>query len=1543
MRAQSVETNDVTGEKAAMQKSRRSLTRTLGWGLLGGFVLLLSGDRGARTSNHQGQDPLDVLNLQVRANAIIVVDSSGSMGESLGGGDLGGDAAASKMYKAKQVLKTVIQENERKVSFQFGQYQQPGVGSGSSRGSCSITTTQTCLVNTDCPGGETCVTGPMRVPLAGFGRFLYTTSSDRAPSMATNELVVDLRSYNLLAGGQRIRMNEGGANVTDTAQCQVAPALYQNAIDFANAVAAAMSACGTGGNTYTVTVDQNNAHRFRFQRASGTLSWGIRWSQMTGTYNTLRLFLVANGLTADSANFTTAAYVPASTPINGIDLKRDASVSTTNGGKYTETLDSGTFTHYKLYARRFYNGQTVRVRPDGVACSVNPVPGTTGVGADGSAPGQEAWVDVEAGTTTCGAAATPQVVRFFFSSVPRSTNFLGNAAADGEWRAWTGNGTCGGFESLVPLQPCVQNAQFGLVSPFLDNEVELDATSRWPVNYREDAVGNILSQPAVGGMRAAGNTPIAESLADIDTVWEGSLWPTISSVGADGPFPKTFVVFLTDGDDTCETPGGGNALSDDQRALRAAYRAQRLHQSVDATTVPRQVASSVTTFVVAFGEGASGTRSDWIAYGGSGMNNAPNPLNVIPLTNHGGTIGSRWSRPPTQAEIDACTTCRPAFLAGDEAALGRALQIAIDQGQSVGTFSDQQSVTDSIFELSYLVGFDPRNPQTRYRSSVPVLLQSTFSMPEFNGRLRAFRRSVATSVLVWDAGQKLRDRIVNGVTGSDGMGTTTNWSYGELRGTGTDVNIVTSNARIKRRIYSSNGNGVFIPTQGNLLDGTGPGRVTLWPAEPSIDPAGAGGIFDDELGIQLGMQVREDPPPAPLVTVTFAYLQTKYGACTASVPADLPATCTAATPARAVMEARRIILASMAGADLSKTGNLAIRRPADKELLFKPKTWALAESTLAAPAVVGPPPVEPPGRHGTEYDLFVTGPRSGGVAVNMISSGFGLRDPDKDTTVDGNDTRQALKPVMSVGYHAANDMLHAFRAGPCRDNSAGTSCLDTTNETGGEELWGFVPYDLLGNLRRLVFPQSRADHTFMLATPIRFSQVFVPGTWSRNGQSGEGLWRNVILFGRGTAGKHYTALDVTAPGPYTQGSLSTTGPILRWNRGNPDTQNGLPAGALNNNAADAAAYAEMGETWSVPAVAFVDPARNVTPRSGSEGVEFVAYTGSGYSEVTTEGKRYFALDFLTGDVIASANVGNRSGLPPFENSIVAGPVSFNEESLSDRDTVVNPAESFSTRVYFNDLHGRLFRVMTDDPGTVVELGDVNGNSADVLHPLGVPPALLFYGEPSQQEYPHIYIESGNENRIFSPEATPATTPPFKAWGLVDRDLTSDPDGGDGVNGPIAVLFTLSFPDLFRGTAQPATAFNEDDLGRVFFVGTRFNPPGTQFAPPPAPPSFPVVCRSSFDSILFAVGAGTGNAAYDLNATGQDEYITYTGEQLKSVQTVGGQVIVDRGLNTVAPLPPPPDTVAPPVEGSVFQGLSIDPQFVVSHRESPFSTASAVCR
>src|SRR5262249_55401515 len=150
-----------------------------------------------------------------------------------------------------------------------------------------------------------------------------------------------------------------------------------------------------------------------------------------------------------------------------------------------------------------------------------------------------------------------------------------------------------------------------------------------------------------------------------------------------------------------------------------------------------------------------------------------------------------------------------------------------------------------------------------------------------------------------------------------------------------------------------------------------------------------------------------------------------------------------------------------------------------------------AESTLAAPAIVGPPPQPDPGIHSSEYRLFRDGVRTGGTGLpGAIPLGFGLRNPDDDGPNGPDPLRPSLKPKMTVVYQPANDMLHAFRAGPC-----GTG---TCAETGGEELWGFVPYDELGKLSLAVDAQAPGDHQYMIATSVRMADVFVPGPFSRN-------------------------------------------------------------------------------------------------------------------------------------------------------------------------------------------------------------------------------------------------------------------------------------------------------------------------------------------------------------------------------------------------------------------------------------------------------------
>src|SRR6266540_2321428 len=146
-------------------KRRFSGRRAVGLVLAGGLVLVLAGDRGrASVTATPGIDPLEVLGLQIKPNVILVLDTSGSMNDSVGNNTLGGDHPDSKIGAAKRVLLQAIQNNESKVNFMFGTYTQ----------STSATPVQT----------------PSTLGNTGLGqdRFSYWAKSSDFPSMLTSEL-----------------------------------------------------------------------------------------------------------------------------------------------------------------------------------------------------------------------------------------------------------------------------------------------------------------------------------------------------------------------------------------------------------------------------------------------------------------------------------------------------------------------------------------------------------------------------------------------------------------------------------------------------------------------------------------------------------------------------------------------------------------------------------------------------------------------------------------------------------------------------------------------------------------------------------------------------------------------------------------------------------------------------------------------------------------------------------------------------------------------------------------------------------------------------------------------------------------------------------------------------------------------------------------------------------------------------------------------------------------------------------------------------------
>jgi hypothetical protein len=628
-------------------------------------------------------------------------------------------------------------------------------------------------------------------------------------------------------------------------------------------------------------------------------------------------------------------------------------------------------------------------------------------------------------------------------------------------------------------------------------------------------------------------------------------------------------------------------------------------------------------------------------------------------------------------------------------------------------------------------------------------------------------------------------------------------------------------------------------------------------------------------------------------------------------------------------------------------------------LFFEDRGWTFPDTTLSTPAVVTPPLRSTPDKHVAEFVLFRDGRRDQNrEGINEVDLGFGLRNPDFDD--DSPTTKPLLKPIMTVIYVGAQDMLHAFRAGPNCDTSPPPNPT-TCGQQGGEELWGFVPFDLLIHLKDMIPrnefadsnsrgytirgpnlpvldpdpinpPNDRDHHTYGVASSIRVADIFVPGSFTPPPAPGsasitfDGRWRTVVFFGRGPGGKFYTALDVTTPGPFTRNALKANPPWVMWNRGNAE-------GGVDP---DIPEFDLMGQTWSVPAVG------NLAVSSADEalGKEWVAFVGSGYgtgANAANEGKRFYTLKALTGDPVSVGTVDGQTfgtfdvgdGTPTYiaNNALVASPAGWNAFQLDD-PTLPQRSPDKVTRVFIPDLHGRIFKF------PVGSWGDFGPTQ-----PFASAMALLKTPDNSHEL---VYAESGNDPRVPL-----GLTPAFRAYGFEDK---VPPNAGTPINGSnsATAIGGSTFPKDFvnpstsvryRGTVQPTTGFASDPslgtVGRVFFAGTRY-----------IADLLGNGCASTFETILFADGALTGGAAYDFSGnanvtTGGAGYATLVGNRTTGVQVVGGQVIVGQSggiaasggvQNAPSPPPPPAGGMPPPAPPT--------PPFLITLALKP---SSAVCR
>jgi hypothetical protein len=292
---------------------------------------------------------------------------------------------------------------------------------------------------------------------------------------------------------------------------------------------------------------------------------------------------------------------------------------------------------------------------------------------------------------------------------------------------------------------------------------------------------------------------------------------------------------------------------------------------------------------------------------------------------------------------------------------------------------------------------------------------------------------------------------------------------------------------------------------------------------------------------------------------------------------------------------------------------------------------------------------------------------------------------------------------------------------------------------------------------------------------------------------------------------------------------------------------------------------------------------------------------------------------------------------------VANPVGFNYTNFVIGKTV-HPAQNKVTRVYVGDIHGRLWKMLSAQPNTVIPVADLGADQ-----PIGTAASLLALPHtenptepPPAGQVPYIFVASGADLRAEGPFRVFA----FRDEGSpVDTATTGTVDAGDGITAypPSVHVFHRTYDEgdplancgplpaaVFRGTIQPSVTFDASfdangqisstPLGRVFFGGTRLSLPNTKYAPPTplacATGLYP--CRSQFDSILYLVSAKSGLAAYDMNASGDDAYRIFRDNRIAAIgmqadpdpASGGSRFNPDAGQIRGTPPPPPPPGVPP---------------------------------
>ena len=404
-----------------------------------------------------------------------------------------------------------------------------------------------------------------------------------------------------------------------------------------------------------------------------------------------------------------------------------------------------------------------------------------------------------------------------------------------------------------------------------------------------------------------------------------------------------------------------------------------------------------------------------------------------------------------------------------------------------------------------------------------------------------------------------------------------------------------------------------------------------------------------------------------------------------------------------------------------------------------------------------------------------------------------------------------------VIYVGANDgLLHAF------------------NDADGTELWGFIPPDLLPNLKN--FNNQLSLQIFVDGSPKAYVTY----------DSNNNVTQAILTFGERRGGNSYIALDVTNP----------TSPKFLWEINPSQIVQGTVTTATT-------AYQELGQTWSTPIIGKI---------KNGNGTKAVAFIGGGYDTnqdnnspgLDTKGRAVYVVDIMTGSQIWKYSNSNNPSMKYCIPSDIA-PIDVNGDGLIER-------------LYVGDVGGQIWRF---------DLGDMSGNGTSswtgkviftTSGKIFYPPDVTFESDRGSGTYDMLFFGTGDREKPndtsfvntlyaikdYDNDTNPPTPLPLTESNLVDVTIDTLQDPNATSTAKTTVLNSLKtksgwYIRLNQSPGESQSPGEKSDGAAVIFGGAVYF---TTFTPSTASD---VCTLSTGQGNVYILQYQTGNAMFNLGS------------------------------------------------------------------------------